>query len=236
MQVSKMSPLTGAEVTGIDLTKPVDAEAKRRLNRALADNIAVVIRDQSFDAKQFYEACTLFGEPVASLRESLEKKDAKNNISNAPYVHQISSHDRNEDGSLKKTGPVWHTDQSSHKYPPKFTILYAIELFRTGGGSSGIANTRAAFESLPDDLRQRVDGMNTANVITGPDPVILPLVRTNAENGKKALYFHPGRVENIVGMTPDDSHKLLEDLLERILKPEFFLQSPMEAWRYADLG
>lgn len=54
MTVNKMSPLIGAEVTGLDLSKPLDAATKAKLNKALVDNIALVIRDQKFTAKQFY--------------------------------------------------------------------------------------------------------------------------------------------------------------------------------------
>ena len=59
-----------------------------------------------------------------------------------------------------------------------------------------------------------------------------PLVRTNADTGKKAIYFHPGRVENIVGMSPEDTHKLLEELLERALKPEFIYN---HQWKLGDM-
>lgn len=53
-----------------------------------------------------------------------------------------------------------------------------------------------------------------------PELVIHPRVRTNPDTGRKAIYFHPNRVKNIVGMTPEDSCKLLDELLERALKPE----------------
>jgi taurine dioxygenase len=243
MKVTKMSPLVGAEVTGVDLTKPLEGETQQKLNKALVDNIALVIRDQKFTAKKFYEAGSLFGEPM-------ERDYSEYNIPDAPFVHQISSHDRNKDNSLKKTGPKWHTDHANHEYPPKYTTLYALELFRTGGGSTGIANTRAAYDALPEDLKKRIDGMKTVNVIAGsaskdinsdrlawqakanPEPVIQPLVRTNADTGKKAIYFHPGRVENIVGMSPEDSHKLLEELLERALKPEFIYN---HQWKLGDM-
>ena len=46
-------------------------------------------------------------------------------------------------------------------------------------------------------------------------------MRTNTDTGRKAIYFHPGRVENIVGMGPEESHKLLDELVQYALRPEF---------------
>ena len=65
MKVNKLQEHIGAEVTGVDLSKPVDAETRRRLNEALVQNIALVIRDQKFTPRQFLEAAMLFGEPHA---------------------------------------------------------------------------------------------------------------------------------------------------------------------------
>lgn len=232
MNITKLSPHIGAEVTGVDLTAPLDAETRAALNSALADNVALVIRDQKFDASQFYEASILFGEPASSLRESKEKADAKNNIPHAPFVHQISSHDRNPDGSVKKTGPMWHTDMSGASSPPKYTALHALEVFRTGGDGTSIANTRAAFEALPKDFRERLDGLQTAHTVAGPEPVLFPLVRTNPDSGKKGIYFVPHRADYIVGMTPEASHDLFEELLAHILKPEFIYQHD---WSVGDM-
>lgn len=243
MTITKMSPLIGAQVTGIDLTRAIDKQTQDTLHKALVDNIVLVIRDQRFTAEQFLAAGCLFGEPM-------ERDYSDYNIPGMSLVHRISSHDRNKDGSIKKTGPRWHTDHANHEYPPKFTALYAIELFRSGGGSTGIANMQAAFDALPIALQQRIAEMQTVNVIAGsaskhvnsdrltwqaeqsPPPVLQPLIRTNADSGKKAIYFHPGRVENIVGMTPHESHELLDELLQRALKPQFIYN---HEWQLGDM-
>ena len=223
LTIRKLSPLLGAEITGIDLTRPLNAETRVTLNRELGEHVALVIRDQKLDARRFFEAAKLFGEPASSLRESREKADAKANIPEAPYVHQISSRDRNEDGSVKLTGPMWHTDMSGHTSPPKYTILHALEVFRTGGGSTGLANASAAFEALPEDFKQRLNGT---------DPAIFPLVRTNKDSGKKALYMLPNRFEYFVGMTPEASRELFDELLEHILKPAYVYH---HQWKVGDM-
>ena len=63
-------------------------------------------------------------------------------------------------------------------------------------------------------------------------PVLHPLVRTNPDSGRKALYFNPNKTENIVGMSPEASQELLDDLLQRVLQPEFLYTHP---WRRGDM-
>ena len=232
MKITKLTPHIGAEVTGIDLTKPVDEATRRRLNEAIVENVALVIRGQKFTHQQFLEASKLFGEPM-------ERYFSDYNVTDVPFVHEVSSHHRSKDGTVKKTGPKWHTDHTNQEYPPKYTILHAVELPRAGGGTS-VVNMRAGYEALPADMKKRLEGMKTVNVMVGsavnkygntdsvarqnevkPEPILQPLVRTNPENGTKALYFHPNKTENIVGMGPEESQALLDDLLVRAIRPEF---------------
>jgi taurine dioxygenase len=65
-----------------------------------------------------------------------------------------------------------------------------------------------------------------------PEPVLQPLVRTNPDNGTKALYFHPVKTENIVGMDAQASQALLNDLLERSVRDEFIYR---HQWRQGDM-
>jgi taurine dioxygenase len=65
-----------------------------------------------------------------------------------------------------------------------------------------------------------------------PEGVLQPLVRTNPENGRKALYFHPTKTENIVGMTPEDSQTLLGELLQHAVREEYVYR---HKWKKGDL-
>ena len=160
MKITKLSEHIGAEVTGIDLTQPVDEETRRGLNQAVVDNIALVIRDQKFTPQQFLAAGKLFGEPMD--RDHLDYS-----IPGVPFVHEVSSRHRSKDGSSQEgrrragtpTTPTTNTRRST-------PCLYAVELPAKGGGTS-VANMRAGYAALPDELKQRIDGMKTANVIVG---------------------------------------------------------------------
>ncbi len=242
MKINKISEHIGAEVTGIDLTQPIDAATRQELHKAAVDNIALVVRDQTFTPEQFLAAGRLFGEPM-------DRDHLTYSIPGVPFVHEVSSRHRSKDGSIKKVGPRWHSDHTNKEYPPKFTCLYAVELPAKGGGTS-IANMRAGYASLPAALKQRIDGRKTANVIVSsvveyhnndrletqreknPEPIFQPLVRTNPDTGGKAIYFHPTKTEFITGMEPVESQALIEELLSYALQPKFIYS---HEWRLGDL-
>lgn len=243
MKITKLSEYIGAEVTGIDLRQPVDADTQQRLNAALIDNVALVIRDQEFTPQQFEQAVRLFG-------ELMDQDSPQFAVEGAPLLRKVSNRNRDRSGKVIKAGTYYHTDHTNQVIPPKYTTLFAVEIPDRGGNTS-VVNMRAGYSALPDDVKKRIDGMKTTNVRLGsavkharnpnsveeqdllkPTPVLQPLVRTNGDNGTKALYFHPNKVENIVGMTPEKSQDLLEELMLLAVKPEFEYS---HKWRRGDM-
>ena len=242
MKVTRLSPHIGAEVTGIDLRKPIDTEVRLGLNAAVVENVALVIRDQDFTPEQYLAAVALFGEPM-------DQHFTQYALPNCPLVHEVSNQHKDKSGKRVKHGAGWHTDHTNHVRPPKYTSLYAVHLPSSGGGTE-VVNMRAGYEALPDAVRRKIRDMKTVNVFQGsasarysgqsadaqaerkPEPVLQPLVRTNPDNGTKALYFHPVKAENIVGMGAAESQALLSDLLEQAVQPEFVYH---HKWRKGDM-
>lgn len=242
MKLNKISDLIGAEITGIDLRDPADAAMHRQINAALVENVALVIRDQDFTPEQYLAAVALFGEPM-------DQHFTQYALPSCPLVHEVSNRHQDKSGKRVKHGAGWHTDHTNHLRPPKYTCLFAVAL-PSQGGDTAVVNMRAAYAALPGEIQQKLQGMKTVNVFQGsaaadysgqsadaqaerkPEPVLQPLVRIHPDNGKKALYFHPVKTENIVGMTAVDSQALLNDLLERSIKNEFIYR---HKWRKGDM-
>ena len=234
MKITKLKEHIGAEVTGIDLRQPIDASTRQRLNDAVADNVVLVIRDQEFTAAQYQSAAELFG-------ELMEDQNRRYLVDGLPLVSVLSNRHKDSQGNPAKVGKnaTWHTDHTNQERPPKFTMLYPVALPDRGGATS-ICNMRAAYEALPDDWKQRITGMQTAcsllsparYKIANPDvlraqqeakvpPTIQPLVRTHPDRGTKAIWFHKGKTENVLGMEPEETQDFLAELLEIAIRPEF---------------
>lgn len=242
MKVTRLTAHIGAEVTGMDLREPIDEETRRRLNSAVVDNIALVIRDQDFTPDQYLAAVALFGEPM-------EQHFTQYALPHCPLVHEVSNRHKDKSGTRVRHGADWHTDHTNHVRPPKYTSLFAVAL-PSSGGDTAVVSMRAGYEALPEAMRQTIHGMKTVNVFQGsasarysgqsadaqvelePEPVLQPLVRTHPENGTKALYFHPVKAENIVGMGAGESQVLLTELLEHSIRDEFIYR---HKWRKGDM-
>jgi len=244
LTVAKLSPNIGAEVTGIDLTKPVDAATRQALLDALHEHIFLVIRDQNFDTPEKYLAAgSLFGELMEQDQPEVL------GLPGYPKIRMIDNMQKDQNGKISRAVPGWHTDHTHFEKPPKYTSLYPLQIPSSGGGTS-LANMRIAFERLPADLKKKLEPMKTVNVLAGSaarnlrstqvegmkqgnaHTAIQPLVRTNPDHGSKALYFQPRKTENVVGMTPEATQDMFDDLLERVIQPD---NTYTHKWRRGDM-
>ncbi len=235
----------GAEITGIDLTQPIDGTTRDALYEAVVDHVAVVVRDQNFSPKTFAAAAELFGELMPDQIKT-------NLVEGLPMVSILDNFEKDSQGkqAIVHKNATWHTDHTNKEIPPCFTFLHAVEIPEKGGGTSA-ANMHAAYLALPAETRAKLDKMKTRNVrvssarlaIANRDsvaeqeklaelPVVHPLVRTHPERGTKAIWFHMGKTESIDDMDPAETQEFLADLLQDIIKPEF---TYTHDWRPGDL-
>ena len=128
---------------------------------------------------------------------------------------------------------MFHTDSSFHDLPTKWSMLLAHEL-PPEGGDTEFADTRSAYERLPDAVRDQIDGLRVRHSLTYSrarggmkdngtferafPEVTHPLVRTS-ESGRKALYIG-GHARAIVGMDEDEGRALLSSLVEEATREE----------------
>ena len=240
--IAPLSAHTGAEVLGVDLTRPMDAALRTRLNHAFVEHSVLVFRNQHLAPQQLLDAVQLFGEvfPQHNTRFSLPE---------CPLIHYISNQDSYPDGRRYIPGEGYHTDHSNAAEPPKATVLHAVKLPDRGGDTQYV-NMHRAYQDLPDATKRRIDGLRAIHVYQSryserklmtlpdaarakvPDAVLHPLVRTHPESGRKSIYLNPIRTEGIVGMAESDALALLDDLLAHATQPQFEYR---HQWRSGDM-
>ena len=238
--ITPLTDHTGAEVIGLDFTQPIDSESKASLNRAFVKHHVLVMRDQHFDPDQFKAAAQLFGD--------LQIHDKKEqHVPGHPDVNYVSN-DIIVNGKRVIPGETFHTDHSNHPRPPKATTLFAVDL-PSSGGDTQYVNMHDAYDDLPVATKQKIDGLKAVHVyqskyspreLSGlneesrsslPPPGIHPLVRTHPENGRKALFLNPVRMESIVGMEDADALKLIDDLMQHATRKKYEYR---HKWRHGD--
>ena len=133
-------------------------------------------------------------------------------------------------------GAFWHSDLSYEENPSDAIFLYATHLPDQGGDTMA-ANMYMAYENLPDQTKEKIEGLtaihrwgwntgggtptlNDNQQATHPD-VAHPVVRTHARTGRKVLYVSPGYTMRINGLSETESDELLAHLFDHALRPEY---------------
>jgi taurine dioxygenase len=237
--ITPLTGHTGAEVVGLDYTQPLDADTCATLNQAFAEHHVLVMRDQQFAPDQFKAAAQVFGE--------LQQHDKKeHHVPGHPDIYYVSN-DEIVNGRRMIPGETFHTDHSNHPRPPKATMLYAVEL-PSKGGDTQYVNMHDAYDDLPAQTKARIDGLKAMHVYLSkysprplhisadslrdvPPPGVHPLVRTHPDNGRKALYLNPVRMESIVGLEDQEALILIDELMRHATQKRYEYR---HQWRHGD--
>ena len=242
-EIRKMTKNIGAEIVGLDLTKPIDDILKTKLNMALAENVVLVFRGQELTRPQFRDAVLLFGPPKYQLLQQYLFDDT-------PEIGVVTNRDKDTagDGKVLIRGHTWHTDHSNEEYPAKATALYSVEI-PDEGGDTMFCNCQQAYAELPDEIRAKVDNLRAIHTYNSrfaprqlpkrtkdeearsPD-VVHPVARTHPDTGEKAIYVNPIRIEQFEGMEIEESQVLLNKLVDLSTKAHLVYR---HKWKLGDL-
>lgn len=230
MQINNLCdhPLA-AEATGLD-TRADGWEAG--IAAAFADHPVLCLRRQSLDADGYVAAMSRLGRPKKQLHQQYRH----------PERHEImrlasDQVDVKGDGRKIVIGTAWHTDDSYMAEPSAVTILQA-EILPASGGDTDFADTRQAWDALPEGRRREIEGLKvehryysrrnvgkvakrTPEEEAQTPPVHHPLVRTHPVTGRKALYCSEAHTMHIEGMTAAESRPLLQYLYQVQQREEF---------------
>ena len=239
----------GAEVRGVDFAQPVDAETAAALNRAWADHQVLLFRNQTISPQDHVAASAIFGDPSAGANRAYYERQGRlpvDAIPDVPEITVISNLDRDgkpvmENEGLGSGEVVWHSDNSYVETPPAGSFLRALEVPPSGGNTS-FNNQYLAYETLPEEVKARIEGLytkqdssrNSAGVlrqgvkkpetledVPGPDH---PLVRVHPMTGRKALYLGRRRIfpsQYVIGWTREESEALLDFLWDHATQDRF---------------
>jgi taurine dioxygenase len=224
----RLEPITGAlgaEVSGITLARPPGDGQLAELRRALLDHKVLVFRDQEADPAQLVAFAARFG--------PLHRHKFVESLAGHPEVIEIVK----EAGETNAWGGGWHSDISFELEPSLGSLLLAREV-PPYGGDTLFANMELAYETLPEDLKDRIEGLK-AQHCSGDAGVYSdsyagmnarkhaavasehPLVRRHPESGRKILFANPVFTRRIAGLADAESRELLARLFEHALQPAF---------------
>jgi taurine dioxygenase len=223
--VKPLSPIIGAEITGVDLSGPVSPELQSELHRALLEWKVIFFRSQNITSEQQLAFARLWGE--------LE-------------VHPFYSHMQGDTEEIirfardkKQTGNenIWHADVTFRREPALGSVLRLVEVPPVGGDTLW-ADMGAAYDNLPDPIKERINGLTALHDFTPsfsqaltPEELAArqaeypavehPVVRTHPETGRKTLFVNPSFTTRIIGLEEEESEQLLQYLFRQAQIPEY---------------
>ena len=223
----------GAEVTGIDLGGPVHSDTAEEIRMTLCRHGVLVFREQEISPEAQVALTRQLGEPEVHVLSSFS-------LPGIPEVFVVSNVRRNgKPVGAVNAGQYWHSDLSYTARPTFASMLHAKQV-PPGRGETMFADMVRAWETLPPDARARIEGCRAVHdyalayetVFAGnPDrtltreqasavpPVEHPVVRTQPETGRKALYVNPGFTRRIVEMDENESRETLAFLFDHATDP-----------------
>ena len=223
IQVAPLSPVIGAEISGVDLSKTLDEATFQEIHAALMKHLVVFFRDQDLTL----DGHTAFGRRFGDLHiHPAAPKDSEH-----PEILIV----RGDNQVTFVAGSVWHSDVSCDVEPPMGSILRIAQV-PSSGGDTLFASMYTAFEALSDRMQRLLSGLTAvhegeqyyrgrygrANLRDGSYPVAEhPAVRTHPVTGRQALYVNEGFTTRIKELNPAESDALLAFLFKHCASPEF---------------
>ena len=238
--VKPRHPALGAEIRGVDMTKPVDAETIRQVHDAWMKHLVVVFPDQRITDQQHVAFTRNFGEAEIFHQTSLHLRSDRvreiflvSNVDEQNHLLPPSEPGQKQLSSSQQ----WHTDSSYRPLPSMGSLLHGIEISRTGGITQFI-NMYMVYDELPESLRKQVDGRKarhdfsmlsrlvgspppTAEEKAAMPPVWHPMVRKHPVTGRKCLYISSIYNDAVEGLEEGPGRRLIEELSAFAAQPKY---------------
>jgi alpha-ketoglutarate-dependent 2,4-dichlorophenoxyacetate dioxygenase len=249
IEVAPLHPCLGAEVHGVDLSRPVMPETFAAIEAAFNRHGILVFPEQPVTDEQQLAFSRLFG----PLEVNPNYAGAKMRL--RPDVADISNLDaegrvlaRDDRRNVFNLGNrLWHTDSSFKWVPAKCSLLSAREL-PSSGGETEFADLRAAWDALSETRKRQLDGLAVEHsifrsrsqigfvdfndeVFTELPPVPQALVRHHRYSGRTSLYL-ASHASHVIGWPVEEGRALIKELIAFATQPQFVHQ---HRWTVGDL-
>ena len=226
--VQPVAGALGAEIAGVDLSRPLSDTTYAGLRRAWLEHLVLFFRDQELTPAQFLAFGRRFGEVI----EYPFVKGLDDYPEIIPVLKLAHEH--------VNFGGVWHSDTAYLEAPPMASMLVAREIPAVGGDTL-FASMYLAYETLSDGMKRLIEPLVAINSSSKADASRTredrmkdsgregrkeyvsahPVVRRHPETGRRALYVNVAHTVRFDGMTEEESAPLLEYLFRHQTRPEF---------------
>ena len=237
--IRRLSPTLGAEVVGLDASKPFEPRTMQLLQDAFQEHHLLCFRGQWLDDAELIAFSKQFG-PLEEFPEK-DKTKEKIEVYHVANVSPEGEHLAADDQRViyQRNNARWHTDSSYRFIPSLASIMYGVEVLpeEAQGGETGFSNMLAAYAALPEETKRKLEPLHQVHSYgeirrLEPDlppmsaherdalpPVTHPVVRVHPDRGyRRSLYFTSNTSLEIGGGTHEEGaalHRRLVDFASR---------------------
>jgi taurine dioxygenase len=225
IQVRPLSGALGAEIEGVDLSRPLDERAMADVRRAFLEYLVIFFPNQDLTPAAQKDFARKFGDIY--VHRMVE------GMADHPDVIRVVR----EPGERINWGSEWHMDAGFEERPPLGTMLHAREIPPYGSDTLW-ANLYMAYEALSEGLKRALGAMRAVHAsgtgaryaarfkgmtarATEPSEAVHPVVRVHPETGRKCLFVNNSFMVRFDGMTAEESAPLMRYLFAHSVRPEF---------------
>lgn len=254
LRITPLDAALGAEISGIDLSAPLTPEQVEEILEAWRQYLVLVFRDQSLSTEDQRRFAANFGTLYERRRGGTSFAKEKYGLyADDPTIREdpnlmLVSNVRVDGKPIGAVadGDMWfHIDSGYAERPYRYTILHALKL-PSSGGDTLFANMYKAYETLPQEVKDRIAGRKalhiheykrTAKVDLSKDfsnspHYFHPVVATHPETGRQTLFVDRLMTARIEGLDEDESAELLGRLFDHAERPEMIYA---HKWRLGDV-
>jgi taurine dioxygenase len=233
IKVSPVSPVLGAELSGVDLRRHLTPAQIGVIRQALLKHKVLFFREQNISHEDHVRFGRYFGE--------LEGHPVTTHVPGFPEILYIEAADgmKVTEAVLPIARPTnkWHTDVTFREKPSMGGIL-RMRTRPPLGGDTMFADTAAIYADLPPHIKDQIETLEAEHDIIQSYGYRVsdekraqlrkeyplqahPVVRTHPETGERHLFVNHVFTSRILGLEPEESKKLLAFLIDRVKSPEY---------------
>jgi len=246
-----LSPVFAAEVSGIDLTKPLSQQDVQAINAGMNEHAVLVFRQQPMTAQQQLNFASSFGPLDIGLKRVFKRPERLGDerlidISNVDADGQVTRRDSPKNLS-NFANQLWHSDSSFMNPRAAYSMLHCV-IKPSWGGNTEFADLRHAYDTLDERTRAEIQELKAEHyalhtrILLGDEaytdeqkksipPAIWPIADTHPGSGRKVLFVGV-HARQILGWPTAESRMYLQDLLEHATRREYVY---VHKWEPGDL-
>lgn len=247
-EIRKLSPTCGAEIIGLDLHENLPEQTIHDLRTAWSEHVVLVFRDLDLTEQEQLRFAGRFGQ-LGERKQPPEELRARTEgvLQTDQRVMLVSNMKVNGEpvGSFGDGDMWYHIDSGYSERPYNYTFLYGVEL-PSSGGNTLFSNMYAAYDALPDEMKQRLRGKKalhihqyerrkrvelTEEAIENSPHWFHPVFITHSESKRKSLFVDRLMTQRIEGVSHEESEEILDFLYQHGEKRDFVYE---HEWRLGD--